>query len=44
MLARQRDLRHKGRIRELAAEALQTAEQLGMERLKLQTVDFIRQL
>jgi DNA-binding winged helix-turn-helix (wHTH) protein/tetratricopeptide (TPR) repeat protein len=43
MLARQRDPTHKGRIRELAADAQQTAQRLGMERLKLQIAEFVRQ-
>ncbi len=43
MLARQRDPTHKGRIRELVADAQQTAQRLGMERLKLQIAEFVRQ-
>jgi tetratricopeptide (TPR) repeat protein len=44
MLARQRDPTHKGRIRELVADAQQTAQRLGMERLKLQIAEFVRQM
>ncbi len=44
MLARRRDPTHKGRIRELVADAQQAAERLGMERLKLQIAEFVRQL
>jgi tetratricopeptide (TPR) repeat protein len=44
MLARQRDSAHKGRIRELVAEAQQAANLLGMVRLKLQIADLVREL
>jgi tetratricopeptide (TPR) repeat protein len=44
MLARQRDPTHNGQIRELVAEAQQTARQLGMERLKLQIAELVRQV
>jgi hypothetical protein len=44
MLARQRDPTHKGRIRELVTDAQQTAQRLGMERLKLQIAEFVRQM
>jgi Mg-chelatase subunit ChlD len=44
MLARQRDPAHKGRVRELVADAQQAANQLGMVRLKLQIADLIKEL
>ena len=44
MLARQRNPKHKGRIRELVAEAQQAANMLGMVRLKLQIADLIKAL
>jgi tetratricopeptide (TPR) repeat protein len=44
MLARQRDPTYKDQIRELIGDAQQTAEQLGMKRLKLQIAEFIGQL
>ena len=44
MLARQRNPKHKGRIRELVAEAKQAANMLGMVRLKLQIADLIKAL
>jgi tetratricopeptide (TPR) repeat protein len=44
MLARQRDPAHKGRIRELIADAQQAANLLGMVRLKLQIADLIKEL
>jgi tetratricopeptide (TPR) repeat protein len=44
MLARQRDPTYKNQIRELIGDAQQTAEQLGMKRLKLQIAEFIGQL
>jgi tetratricopeptide (TPR) repeat protein len=43
MLARHRNATYKSRARELAADAQQTAQQLGMERLKLQIAEFARQ-
>ncbi len=44
MLARQRNPAHKGRIRELVGDALQTAQRLGMKRLKLQIAELTKQL
>lgn len=44
MLARQRDPTHKDQIRDLVADAQQTAQGLGMVRLKLQIADLIKEL
>jgi hypothetical protein len=44
MLARRRDPTYKDQIRELIGDAQQTAQRLGMVRLKLQIADLVKEL